>query len=1129
MNVALLRYKTFALTLLLCIPIMDIHAEERFPNYVTKHYSVTPPSPEVAKMMSYADIPVSYVNGIPQIEIPLYTVKEGSLSLPIFLSYRGGGIKRHEHTGIISKGWTLMAGMTISRNVYGLPDECNKNQSRPNWLRGFFMLSQSDKALRSQIIDQLEFFDPSELNPSNVISSGVCSNYESGYVDFASDVYKFYGQGMSGTFMFDENRRPIVSTQSPIKFQTTSWQQANYTFIDKDGTTYAFGFEGVETTETKINAEGYNINSDDDINPEKLRYASAWHITKMKSIYNDSIVFEYSEPVYHIDYLEPSQYYSYYYAETYCYLTDRTHLNINEIGHNERYLTAIKSKAATVRFHYDNDMRLLNAISVHRNDGYDTQILKYTISRDSEGNMIAINQITAYESQIIYGFSYLPGICNTNSSLAIDHWGYCNGANGNNTILPEIMGMDFIPYFRADREPHTQYAQQGILSQIRYPMGGTTTLSWEQNDYSYIRGEGRLLSANSTTTTVKDTVQLRGTKINEKLTTEIYSMKRGDSFSIDLSKYLEPIMNSGSVFQLEFGNEYNDITHYDTHPRIDIYRNGVVYKTYYIDRTNSQSLKWIDTDSADYQIKLVNPRSFLGMSEIDINAFWGDNPTAAYENYGYITIIINKKVTMTDGNLKKPWGGLRISRIQSNPNGGISIAKNFSYKKIINGKEYSSGVIHKPVYNSYQGYAYYNDGGIGYRYTNMYGITSNGVMSSTDGEIGVEYGEVWETIEGPENVKVGYFYDVNTADVEHCAFSNFVPAGLKTLTSNGFKRCLLQKKLYSRKHKGSQSIYKRETYDYSIIEGPDGYTFTGPLFPLCDFSEIAYSDGKGDLLHKSYTINQFNLIPFNRRIRSELIEEFDLENNVCSERSVEYSYYGDGQYESNPWNSFVRTKSYLNSRNDRVTEYYTYQNVNGYCIDKKELEVIVVGDTILSARRYIYGSNHKLAATYIGCVGERFSESFSIPSNIRQHVNYPLIDKLEYSYKYDSQGNIVEIRYNNYILASFLWGYKNQHPIVEAKNIAYEDLFAIASGYGYTEGIYLSDMHLFVDAIRKDNRLKDKEVITYTYHWLLGMATATDSRGVTTTYTIDDFGRLSGIKDNNGYFIKKYTYKYNGL
>ena len=107
--------------------------------------------------------------------------------------------------------------------------------------------------------------------------------------------------------------------------------------------------------------------------------------------------------------------------------------------------------------------------------------------------------------------------------------------------------------------------------------------------------------------------------------------------------------------------------------------------------------------------------------------------------------------------------------------------------------------------------------------------------------------------------------------------------------------------------------------------------------------------------------------------------------------------------------------------------------------------------------------------------------------------------------------------------------FDNQHPIVEAKDIAYEDLFAIASGYGYTEGIYLSDMHLFVDAIRKDNRLKDKEVITYTYHWLLGMATATDSRGVTTTYTIDDFGRLSGIKDNNGYFIKKYTYKYNGL
>jgi len=53
--------------------------------------------------------------------------------------------------------------------------------------------------------------------------------------------------------------------------------------------------------------------------------------------------------------------------------------------------------------------------------------------------------------------------------------------------------------------------------------------------------------------------------------------------------------------------------------------------------------------------------------------------------------------------------------------------------------------------------------------------------------------------------------------------------------------------------------------------------------------------------------------------------------------------------------------------------------------------------------------------------------------------------------------------------------------------------------------------------------------LTYTYHWLLGIATSTDSRGVTNTYFLDDFGRLSGVKDTNGYYISKYDYNYKGF
>ena len=67
--------------LFLSIFCMPLCAEEQFSDYATQRYSVIPPAPEVSSMMKYIDIPVSHFTGQPQIEIPIYTLTEGSLSL----------------------------------------------------------------------------------------------------------------------------------------------------------------------------------------------------------------------------------------------------------------------------------------------------------------------------------------------------------------------------------------------------------------------------------------------------------------------------------------------------------------------------------------------------------------------------------------------------------------------------------------------------------------------------------------------------------------------------------------------------------------------------------------------------------------------------------------------------------------------------------------------------------------------------------------------------------------------------------------------------------------------------------------------------------------------------------------
>lgn len=81
------------------------------------------PSPTASSLGKYADIPVSYHTGVPNISVPLYTINEGDLSLPISLSYHAAGIRVDEISSPIGLGWSLNAGGMISRTVNGGPDE----------------------------------------------------------------------------------------------------------------------------------------------------------------------------------------------------------------------------------------------------------------------------------------------------------------------------------------------------------------------------------------------------------------------------------------------------------------------------------------------------------------------------------------------------------------------------------------------------------------------------------------------------------------------------------------------------------------------------------------------------------------------------------------------------------------------------------------------------------------------------------------------------------------------------------------------------------------------------------------------------------------------------------------------
>jgi hypothetical protein len=78
-------------------------------------------SPTAASLGKFADIPVNYNNGLPQISIPITTVREAELQLPVTLQYHASGMKVEEVASWVGLNWTLSAGGVINRQVMGGP------------------------------------------------------------------------------------------------------------------------------------------------------------------------------------------------------------------------------------------------------------------------------------------------------------------------------------------------------------------------------------------------------------------------------------------------------------------------------------------------------------------------------------------------------------------------------------------------------------------------------------------------------------------------------------------------------------------------------------------------------------------------------------------------------------------------------------------------------------------------------------------------------------------------------------------------------------------------------------------------------------------------------------------------
>ncbi|MFC1224433.1 hypothetical protein ACFE6N_11525 [Pedobacter sp. BG31] len=196
------------------------------------------PSANAANLGMYMEVPVSKYTGIPSISIPLYTISDGSLKIPLELSYHAGGVKVDNHPGWVGLGWSLRAGGCITRIVKGLEDELETDKG------GFY--------------DNYPSMAGTDWYTLNKLKIKADNN-----IDASPDEFSFSAGGISGTFLLDDQGNwqvrcdrdvkvifnpadfiaPFVTTAPPNTNGITNYHRnfGKFTLITGDGTQYIFG------------------------------------------------------------------------------------------------------------------------------------------------------------------------------------------------------------------------------------------------------------------------------------------------------------------------------------------------------------------------------------------------------------------------------------------------------------------------------------------------------------------------------------------------------------------------------------------------------------------------------------------------------------------------------------------------------------------------------------------------------------------------------------------------------------------------------------------------------------------------------------------------------------------------
>lgn len=444
------------------------------------------PAPSSSALFRFLDYPMDYSTGLPQINIPIYEVKSGSLSVPVSISNHASGRRVADQNGPIALGWSLNAGGMISRTVYGSADFGASASEYP--FPSPFNISNINIRNDLAYLQRITHFD----NDPTLSPIGT-------WMDSEYDIFSYSFNGHSGKFIFKDSNNikiPTFLPYKPYKLSTShSFGVWGIDIIDDAGIQYVFTGNEFYTAKEQSVTSGFNISkiiSADKSDTISFIY-TGFH--EERTTINQQTVLNDRNDVTNPDYP----------------FTFKELENTESTSHDAyqtSVLTEIDFKQGKVLFNLSGGSHLIDNIQIKDLNNQTIKTIQFkrayleslpemNYSLDKLESLMFQDETGATIEK--YSFAYYPTIF-TGSSTQInvrhrDWWGFYN-ASGEHDMVPRYNNLEYQfkptvqiiqnysignPVYK--REPDLQALKSGMLQKIIYPTGGSVEFIYENNKY----------------------------------------------------------------------------------------------------------------------------------------------------------------------------------------------------------------------------------------------------------------------------------------------------------------------------------------------------------------------------------------------------------------------------------------------------------------------------------------------------------------------------------------------------------------------------------------------------------------------------------------------------------------------